>query len=285
MNWLNVDLKKLITAAVVLILPLLSINTQRNPLDQGWYNKPFSFMASLAQSGFFSFSFGVRSTTKLYFDLINIKKESASLKEQNSSLLARLQHLEELQKENQRLSGLLDFREKAKMELIAARIMSKDLISDHSTIRIDKGTLQGLKNGQAVITTEGVVGHIFRPGPTSSSVLLISDRYSVVDGIIARTRARGIVEGVTQGNCVLRYVEKSEDVKKGDLVVTSGLDNIFPKGFPVAVVDSVETKTYSISLKVELRPVVDPDKIEEVFVILNSKNQDMSEQMNVSINR
>lgn len=282
MNWLNIDLKKLIIIASVILLPLISINTQKSPLDTGWYNQPFSFLAGVTQNVFFSFSQGVRGTVRMYLDLIQIKKENFDLKNQNQELMARLQYLEELRKENERLNHLLEFKDRAKMEIVAARIMSKDVVSDHSTIQIDKGTMHGLKSGQAVITTEGVVGYIFRPSTLSSHVLLITDRYSVVDGLVARTRARGIVEGRNQGNPWLRYVEKSEDVKKGDLVVTSGLDNIFPKGFPVAMVESVESKTYSISLKVELRPVVDPDKVEEVFVILNSNSQDMTERMTVT---
>jgi rod shape-determining protein MreC len=167
------------------------------------------------------------------------------------------------------------------MEVVAARVMSKDLVSDHNTLQINKGTHHGLKAGQAVITVGGVVGYVFKPGTFTSQVLLITDRYSVVDGIIARSRARGIVEGKNASTCVLRYVEKSEDVQPGDLVVTSGLDNIFPKGFPVAKVEAVENKTYSVSLKVELKPVVDPDKIEEVFVIMNAANEDMTDHISM----
>ncbi len=152
-------------------------------------------------------------------------------------------------------------------------------MSDHNTIQINKGTQNGLKAGQAVITVGGVVGYIFKPGTFTSQVLLITDRYSVVDGVIARSRARGIVEGKNSSTCALRYVEKSEDVMQGDLVVTSGLDNIFPKGFPVAKVETVENKSFSVSLKVELKPVVDPDKIEEVFVILNAANEDLSDRV------
>lgn len=279
MNFLNFDLKKVLSFLFILALPLVSINMQQKPRVYAWYDKPFSFLASITQSAFFSFSDGVRSNTQLYLDLVNIKRENSTLKSQNNELLTRLEAQAELTKENERLNLLLDFKNKSKMELIAARIMSKDLVSDHNTIQINKGTHDGIKTGQAVITVGGVVGYIFKPGTFTSQVLLVTDRYSVVDGVIARSRARGIVEGKSASSCILRYVEKSEDVQPGDLVVTSGLDNIFPKGFPIAVVDSVENKTYSVSLKVELKPVVDPDKIEEVFVILNAANEDLSDRI------
>ncbi len=279
MNFLNFDLKKVLSFLFVLSLPLISINMQRKPFATGWYDKPFSFLASVTQSAFFSFSDGVRSNTQMYLNLVNIKKENAQLKDENQKLMALLEGQNELSKENERLNSLLNFKNHSKMEVVAARVMSKDLVSDHNTIQINKGTNDGLKAGQAVITVGGVVGYIYKPSAFTSQVLLITDRYSVVDGIIARSRARGIVEGKNASTCVLRYVEKSEDVQPGDLVVTSGLDNIFPKGFPVAIVEAVENKTYSVSLKVELKPVVDPDKIEEVFVIMNAANEDLSDRI------
>ncbi|MGE3759649.1 MAG: rod shape-determining protein MreC, partial [Pseudobdellovibrionaceae bacterium] len=134
----------------------------------------------------------------------------------------------------------------------------------------------GLKAGQAVITVGGVVGYVFKPDVFTSQVLLITDRYANVDGVVQRSRARGIVEGKSSSTCQLLYVEKAADVQPGDLIVTSGLDNIFPKGFPVATVDQVSSTPSSVSLKVDLTPVVDPNKIEEVFVILNAAEQDFN---------
>jgi len=279
LNFLNFNLKKLLIIGFIVALPLMSINMQQNPLASGWYDRPFSFLAAMTQNGFFSFSDGVRSTTGMYLDLINIKKDSQKVEDENRELRTRLEAMSEISKENDRLNELLGFKAKTKMALIAARVMSKDLVSDHNTLRINKGTHDGLKAGQAVITTGGVVGYIYRPQAFTSQILLITDRYSVVDGIVARSRARGIVEGKSASNCSLRYVERSEDVKPGDLVVTSGLDNIFPKGFPVATVESVENKSYLVSLKVELKPIVDPDKVEEVFIITNASNEDLSDRL------
>lgn len=274
MNWLNLNIRKILVTFVLLILPLISINTQRRLSVTGWYDKPFSFLAGAVETGFFSFSDGIRGTTKLYMDLIDIKKESKDLKHQNQELQARLQKMDELLKENDRMSQLLDFKQKTKMELVASRIMSRDLLSDHATVRIDKGTHHGLKAGMAVITTEGVVGHIFRPETFTSHVLLLSDRYSVIDGVVNRSRAHGIVEGKSPNGLILTYIEKSDDIKKDDIIVTSGLDNIYPKGFPVAHVDSVESKAFAVSLRVNLSPVVDPEKVEEVFVITNANFED-----------
>ncbi len=278
MNFFNFDLKKLIMLAIVLILPLISINMQQQQQDSNWLSKPFVFVASLVEEGFYGFSTGVKHTTSLYMNIVGVKKDSELTKSHNQELQTRLEGLNELQLENDRLKGLLDFKQSTKMDLIAAQIVGRDLIVDHNTVTINKGTMNGIKSGQAVITINGVLGYIFKPSLYTSHVMLITDRYAVVDGVVQRTRARGIVEGKNQGECWLKYVEKTEDVKEGDLVVTGGLDNIFPKGFPVAIVESVERKTFSVSLKVDLKPAVDANKVEEVFVVKNAAQEDLTER-------
>ncbi len=279
MNFFNINLKKLTMIVIVLALPLISINMQQKPQESNWLSRPFGLMASLAEEVFYGFSAGVRGTTAMYLDLINIKKRNLELASKNNELLTRMTEVIEMKNENNRLRALLDFRQSTKMELVSAQVIALDLFADHQTVTINKGTKHGLKAGQAVITVQGVLGYIYRPEALTSNVMLITDRYSVVDGVVERTRAHGIVEGKNPSTCQLKYVEKTEDVKKGDLVVTGGLDNIFPKGFPVAIVESIERKNFSVSLKVDLKPIVDPYKVEEVFVVINALNTDLSERL------
>ena len=262
----------------MIVLPLLTLNSQQMPKESTWYNQPFTMIATSLNELFFNFSHGVKQTTALYLNLINIKKENASLIESNKVLKAQMLIFADLQNENQRLKNLMNFKQNSKMNLIGAQVVGRDLLTDRNTITINKGTQDGLKPGQAVITIEGVVGYVFRPQLTASHVMLITDRYSVVDGVIARTRSHGIVEGKARNECALKYVEKTVDVHPGDIVVTGGLDNIFPKGFPIARVEKVENKTYSISLKVDLVPFVDANKVEEVFIITDAANEEYTEQ-------
>lgn len=282
MSWFHLNFRKVAALLMAFSLPLLSLNLEQRPAKSAWFDQPFHWLAGGIQQGFFLFSDGVRGTTSEYLNLLSIKGENRRLTDEINGLRARHQLFEELQRENARLSELLDFRARSRMQLVAARVISRDLLTDHSTIRINKGRHHGLQEGQAVISVDGAVGYVFRPEAFSSLVLLVTDRYSVVDGIVVRSRARGIVEGKSSGSCTLRYVEKAEDVKPGDLVVTSGLDNIFPKGFPVAVVESVESSSFAVSFKVALRPVIESSKIEEVFVILNAANEDFSDRLNIS---
>ena len=92
----------------------------------------------------------------------------------------------------------------------------------------------------------------------------------MIDSIVHRSRAQGITEGASNSACRLRYLERADDVRVGDLVVTSGLDNIFPKGFPVGLVTQVRKSKYGISQDVEVNPVVQTSQLEEVFIIFDA---------------
>ena len=252
---------------------------EQKPAESNWISRPFFFMTSMVQDGFFEFSSGVKNTTSMYLNLLNVKKDNEMYHQLNGELTTRLQTQQELEIENSRLREMLEFKQKTKMSLIAAQIIGRDLVPDHNTITINKGTRTGLKAGQPVITLKGVVGYIFRPEIMTSQVMLLTDRYSVADGIIQRTRASGIVEGKGSQDLVMKYVDRSGDVQTGDLVVSGGLDNIFPKGFPLATVQNVEKKQVSVSLRISLKAMVDPMTIEEVFVITNAAKEEFH-QMN-----
>lgn len=280
MNFFNFDLKKLVMIGIILSLPLISINMQQRSYNSNWLPQPFVLLGSSIAELYYAFSHGVTDTTGLYVDLVNIKKESAELSRRNSELESRLERMAELEIENNRLRALLGFKEKTKMSLIAAQIVGRDLLVDHNTVSLNKGTHDGVKNGMAVITTSGVLGYIYKSDALTSHVMLLTDRYSVVDAIVQRTRSHGLVEGKSQNSSTLtlKYLENSDDIRVGDIIVTGGLDNIFPKGFPIAVVSSVVAKNFAVSVKVDLKPIVDPYKAEEVFIISNAANSDLTEQ-------
>ncbi|AGH95198.1 rod shape-determining protein MreC [Pseudobdellovibrio exovorus] len=267
MNFLNFNFKKALILLAIISLPLISINMEQKTIQDSWFSQPFTFLAQSVQSLFFNLSEGVRATTAEYINIINVKTDNQSLKKENDELKARLNLFTENQNELERLRTLLDFQNNTKMELIPAQVIGRNLVTDHNTITINKGTDHGLKAGQAVLTVSGAVGHIFQPSSRTAHVMLITDRYSVVDALIQRTRAHGLIEGKTKDTCILQYVERTEDVKDGDLIVTGGLDNIFPKGFPLGVITNVERKTKNTSLQIEVKPVVDSNKVEEVFIV------------------
>lgn len=278
MNFWNLNWRKVALIILAALLPLLTINMEQKGRETVWIKQPFQMLAGLAEDFFFDFSHGIRSTASFYLNLLDIKKDNHSLTQENAQLKTRLELLKELELENSRLRDLLQFKQKSKMQMIAARVVGRDLVPDHNTLTLDKGTAHGLKAGQAVITLKGVVGVLLRVEEHRSHVMLITDRYSVVDGLVQRTRAQGIVEG-RGGNDTylnLKYIDRTTELNKGDVIVTSDLDKVFPKGYPLAIVEKVEDKTYSVALKIELKPVIESSEIEEVFVVMNSNNEDFT---------
>jgi rod shape-determining protein MreC len=274
MNFFNFDIRKIFVLGLLLSIPIFSITMQQNSKDEPWIFKPFFFMSGITQNTFSSLTGGVRSTTDLYLNLIDIKTQNRELNTEIGQLKAQLSQMTELNFENERLNKLLEFRQRNQMDLLAAKIIGRDLFPDYHTVTINRGQKHGVRKGMATITISGVVGFAAQVEQFTSKILLITDRYAVIDAIVQRSRARGIVQGLHKDTCSLNYLKRNDDVQNGDMIVTSGLDNIFPKGFPVGTVTKIEKDEYGLGQKIEIQPVVNSSNLEEVFVVLNAHNQD-----------
>lgn len=257
-----------------LLVPFLFFSMDRKNNESSLLLKPFSFTAGVIQKSYNSFSSGVRGTASLYLNLVGISRKNGALTDDNSKLRAQLGEMTELKLENERLRLLLNFKQKAEMNLKAARVIGRDLVPEYDTLTINKGTLDGVKQGMASITVSGVVGYVLRAQPYTSQIILITDRYAAVDALVQRSRVRGIVEGKDGESCNLNYLKRGDDAKVGDLVVTSGLNNIFPKGFPVGTIAEVKKSQYGVTQKVVIHPIINPNNLEEVFIIIDAKNKD-----------
>src|SRR6185312_10083717 len=195
MNFFTFDLRKVFLVIALVVVPLMAINMQRKSSEELWFSKPFTFAGSMLQHGFASFSSGVRGTTAMYLDLINIKKQNQELKQKLAELNAQFGAMTELKMENERLSQLLGFKHASKMNLLAARVIARDLMPDHYTVTVDRGLVHGVKKNMAALTIGGVVGYTFRVDKDSSQILLATDGYAVIDAMVQRSRAVGLVEG------------------------------------------------------------------------------------------
>lgn len=276
MNFFTFDLRKVFLVIALVVLPLIAINMQRKSEEELWFTKPFTFAGAMMQRSFAGFSSGVRGTTAMYVDLIGVKKQNQELKDQLAELKAQLGAMTELKMENERLGQLLGFKQASKMNLLAARVIARDLFHDHNTITVDRGSSHGVQKNMGALTIGGVIGYVFRIEKESSQILLLTDSYAAVDAIVQRSRARGLVEGLRKGNSHLRYLKRSDDVKVGDLVVTSGLFNMFPKGFPIGAVTSIDKSRYGMSQEVEVKPAVDALNLEEIFIVMNANHEDLT---------
>lgn len=282
MNFFNLDRKKVLLLLGLIGIILVGINMQRNPGESLTLLRPFYFLSGAIQNTYFSFTSGVRGTTALYLDLIDIKKANRQLLKENAELRAQLGSMTELKLENERFSDLLKFKQKSNMKLLAAKVVARDLVPDHSTIMINRGSSHGVKRNMAAITVGGAVGYVIQPQLHTSQILLLTDRYASIDSIVQRSRARGIIEGKGKDLCRLGYLQRGDDVKVGDLVVTSGLDNIFPKGFPIGSVSAAQPSRFGMSQEVTVNPSINPFTLEEVFIVLNAHHEDFSPKVTAS---
>ena len=199
-------------------------------------------------------------------DLMRARTELVALRTRNRELEQQAVRMGEAELENARLKRLLDFRDTLTGDVIAARVVGRDATGLSRTITIDRGEANGVRKGAAVIVPEGTVGQIFLVSHHAARVLLISDHNSGVDAFVQRSRARGIVEGTVDGGCGLKFLKRTEDVQVGDLVVTSGLDGIFPKGLPVGRVTAVDKRGQGLFQYAEITPNADFDRLEEILV-------------------
>jgi len=179
----------------------------------------------------------------------------------------QLAHLQEIELENERLRELLAFRHEVRDDVITARVIGRDALGVSRAITINRGTVDGVRKGAAVLAPDGIVGHVFLAGRQAARVLLITDHNSGVDGVVQRTRARGIVEGTASGACGLKFMKRTEALAVNDLVVTSGVDGIFPKGLPIGRLTTVDKGEQGLFQYATVEPTVDFAALEEVLVI------------------
>ena len=189
------------------------------------------------------------------------------LREQNKELTAQVAELSEAQETATRLEGLLELKSTYNLQSTAARIVGSSTDAWSRTVTIDKGSLDGLAINMPVTDSSGVIGQIIEVAPTSAVVRLITDEASGVSAMVQSTRAQGILQGQPDGTLRLEYVSVDADVKEGDIIVTSGIGGIYPKGLPLGTVASVEREPNALYYTVVVNVTSTTENNEEVLVI------------------
>ncbi len=190
-----------------------------------------------------------------------LAKEAGVLKQQIAGQ-------EELRLENERLRKLLAFKSESSYQLTAARVIGRSADSWSSMVIIDKGTRQGIRSGMAVVSYGGFLGRIVETMEATSKVLLISDPNLAVSAIIQRNRQEGLVSGTLGSYLVMRYLSEGADIEAGDIVITSGLNQVYPKGLFLGTVVDTGKDASGWSRRVLIKPAVNMSGIEEVLVIV-----------------
>ena len=215
-------------------------------------------------SGGFS---GIRSVWTGYIGLRHLKVENDALKRDLASAQVAVQEQRALADRTRGLERLLDLREHLQLKTVAAEIIGAAATPDFRTLTIDRGTRDGVRADMSVIAPAGVVGRLVVPSLRSAKVQLLIDRNAAAGAIIERTRAQGVVVGSGDDKLRLDYVSEVFDVVAGDIVITSGIDGIYPKGFIIGRIESVERVGGSYK-RILVKPAVDFSALEEVLVVL-----------------
>jgi rod shape-determining protein MreC len=263
--WRN---RVLLTSGVLLILSLHLVSTGVHPGDLA--AGPQSAVLELIRpvdAAFTRLGEGASSIVADYVDLLHVRDENARLRNELTRVKSDQAHMAELEVENQHLGELLELKNALGASAVAAIVIGSDAAGISRTLILGSGTAEGLRPGMAVLANQGVVGKIITVSPHASRVLLIDDHNSALDGFDQRTRARGIVAGLVDDGLILKYADRSQDVRMGDTIVTSGLDGIFPRGLLVGTIQSVHREGPGLFLGVRITPAVDYRELEQVLIL------------------
>lgn len=209
---------------------------------------------------------GARSVWEGYIGLRAVHEENERLARQLDALEVRLQEQRALAQQARGLERLLDLRRQTPLRTVAAEIIAGAASPDFRTLTINKGSGVGVATDMAVIAPSGVVGRVIRPTARAAMVQLLIDRNAAAAALIERSRVQGVVVGIGTGALRLDYVPGTASVEPRDLVVTSGIDGIYPKGFILGQVESVERLGDAFGA-IEIRPAVDFEALESVLVV------------------
>ena len=211
-----------------------------------------------------------------YFYLVSVSRENDRIKGELDRAIEKVTRIEEVELANQRLRQLLNFKQTAQLTVLPAEVISRDPSAWFKTMIIDKGRTDGLRKGLPVVLPQGVAGQVVEVAERYAKIMLIIDRNSAVDALIQSNRARGVIKGFSADHCILEYVLRKHEVKVGDIVISSGLDGVYPKGLRIGEVESVSNSEADIFKRITVRPYVDFEQLEEVLIVLNPPAEEYS---------
>ncbi|MBI5149883.1 MAG: rod shape-determining protein MreC [Candidatus Omnitrophica bacterium] len=195
--------------------------------------------------------------------------EYMRLRRESDVLKSRLVGLEEVVRENSRLEQLLQFKRSMVYSSLTANVTGRDPSSWDSSITIDRGKRDGIRQGMPVISAAGVVGKIAEVGEQSSNVVLLTDPQFSVAALVQESRETGLVSGSLQGDiCRMRFINADARINPGDKVITSRISTSFPEGLLIGEVIQIVGDIRKPSSECIIRPVVVFSQLEEVLVIL-----------------
>jgi rod shape-determining protein MreC len=207
-----------------------------------------------------------------YIYLRGVRQENRELKRELEELRLQQVRLTEDAQQARRLQALLGFKEQFLSKTVAAQVIGSSGSEQSRVVYIDKGDRDGIRNDMAVITAEGVVGKVLRADASVSQVLLINDQTSGVGAVLEKSRLQGVLRGTRAGDVMLEKIMADEELTPGEIVLTSGGDQVFPKGLRAGTITKV-ARTAESFLTVRVKPAANLSKLEEVLVITQKEER------------
>ena len=259
---------------ILLMLSSVSLAFNSGSFVINLKNVGFSILSSIEKG----VSFCVNGVT----NTVNSVGELRKLKKEYDELVIKLEKFEQMQrsnvdirKENERLKEQLDFVSSIEEKNIPAQIISRDLDNNYSYLTINKGSINGIKKNMPVVAfqngNQGLVGKIVQVGTFTSQVIPIYNIDNIVSARIQNSRDLGLVKGLGSQDqpLVLEYIRKRviDELSFGDVIVTSGENNNYMKDIPIGTISKITVLDYNSSLKIELTPMIDFARLENVVVV------------------
>ena len=204
-----------------------------------------------------------------YFFIVAAIKENDRLKKELREALKKNQRYIEMELVNKRLRTLLNFKKEVNRTVVTAEVIGKDPSRWYKTVIIDKGFDDGVVKGSAVVVPSGVAGQVIETLAHHSKVQLMTDRNSSIDAVAQKKRARGIVKGDGGNQCSFEYVLRKHKIEVGDVIVTTGLDGVFPQGQSIGYVSGVVKRSSGNFKELIITPYANFENINEMMVLLN----------------
>jgi rod shape-determining protein MreC len=264
-SWLTRARGLAVLVGVVFLLVLFSPQIQHRPLLI--IEQPLVLIESWLQFAVGGVRTAAGYWTDRYVELWNLGEENRRLRDEAARLRQEVTHLEEQIAASGRREALEVFGKEFTSRAMVADVIGRDPTNWYQSVLINRGERDGVKTDMGVAVQDGVVGRVIKVMPKTAVVLLVSDRNSVVPGVIQRGRDEGLIEGAGGNRLRMKYVSTLASVQVGDLVITSGLAGTFPKELRIGTVSAIERMPDAISERLVLTPAVNLDRLEEVLVL------------------
>lgn len=264
---------------VFLVLPLVSMyfhgKTERS---QTFMETALLSVTAPGQSVMHGVFSHVVNAWDRYVFLVAVEEQNDELRTQIQTLAQKVGRTVDLEEENRRLRSALDFkRERSDLNLVSAQVVGRDISPQYAVVRIhlDRGQDDGIKPQMPVVTSQGVVGRIENLAGPSADVLLVTDSRSRIDVNVSGKSVNGIVQGTGDGLPVFRFPYQKARLAKGDVLVTTGHDKVYPKGLVVGYLAQSEPKQVDQQLEITIEPAVLFSTLQEMFIITNLADQSL----------